>query len=85
MMSDEKAGPTGKFLRGKAIEKDEDKLSISFKLGIGKNNQAIIIMDFGVPASWIGLEPDMIDNLCETLQRAKGQALELQIKHGLKS
>lgn len=82
---DEKSGPTGKFPRGQATENDQGELSISFKVGIGMNNQTVIVMDFGASTSWIGLEPDMIDGLCETLQRAKRQALEMQPKQGLLS
>lgn len=80
-MSD-KPGPTGEFPRGQATENDEGELAISFKVGMGMNNQAVIVMDFGASTSWIGLEPDIIDKLCETLQRAKRQALELQAKQG---
>lgn len=79
---DKKSGPTGEFPRGQATENDEGELAISFKVGIGMNNQAVIVMDFGASTSWIGLEPDMIDGLCETLQRAKRQALEMQAKQG---
>jgi len=83
-MSD-KPGPTGEFPRGRATENDEGELAISFKVGMGMNSQAVIVMDFGASTSWIALEPDMIDGLCETLQRAKRQALELQAEHGMPS
>jgi hypothetical protein len=84
-MSDEKAGPTGKFPRGQITEDDKGELAISFRVSAGMNNQAVIIMDFGAETSWIGLEPDMIDGLCETLQSAKRQALRLQAKYGASS
>lgn len=84
-MSQETPGPTGKFPRGKAIECDEGELAIGFRVGVGLGGEAVVIMDFGKSTSWIGLEPDMIDQLCGLLQQAKKQALELGQKEQVKA
>lgn len=79
-MTDDKPGPTGQFPRGKALEDDSGELALTFKVGVGLNGIAVIIMDFGKNLSWIGLEADLIDELCETLQNAKKSALALSAK-----
>lgn len=70
-------GPTGQFPKGKVIPEDEGELAINFRIGIGLNNDAVVVMEFGKEISWIGLEPDMVDGLCAQLQTSKKQALEL--------
>lgn len=84
-MTEEKIGPTGKFPRGKATDGDEGELLIDFKVGVGLTGDPIVIIDFGTKTQWIGLYPEMVDNMCKILQRAKKQALELKKKKGAPS
>jgi hypothetical protein len=50
----DKLGATGKFPKGKINEHDEGELNI----GITKNYNGKIMIDFGKPVMWIGLDPE---------------------------
>lgn len=66
-MAMKKFGATGDFPRGKFSEDDEGAL----QLGIGVKDRTLII-DFGKPVVWIGLDYDTAVQFAETiLRRAK--------------
>lgn len=57
-----KLGKTGKFPEGKLNRRDEGEI----KIGVSNRNGAVII-NFGVPVTWIGMPPDTVRSLAKML------------------
>jgi len=55
-------GPTGRFPRGKLTSDDEGELRLAITHQAGK-----VIVDFGGPVAWIGLDPADVRQLAEAL------------------
>lgn len=55
-------GPTGTHSRGKMHASDEGDL----RMAIGHTASEVVI-DFGKPVAWIGLEPDKVEELAKTM------------------
>ena len=71
MAKEQKLGATGKFPQGKLIEKDEGELR--FKVGAYEGK---VVLDFGKPVAWIGMDPNMAIQLGETLMRRANECKE---------
>lgn len=52
-MSEDKAGPTGEFPRGKMNDADQGELKIA--IGIDWSTK-LIVMNFGAPVTWLALD-----------------------------
>lgn len=57
-----KFGKTGNFPRGKLNRHDEGGLA----MGITHTASAVVV-NFGTPTSWIGLEPDLAEQFAKTI------------------
>lgn len=70
-MSDrsKRPGPTGRFPQGKMHPSDEGELRIAITHKGGK-----VVIDFGKPTAWIGLDPERADALAELLKQHARQA-----------
>jgi hypothetical protein len=68
-MTDERPGKTGDFPHGKLNEYDEGGLKLGLTVEKGK-----VIVVFGTPITWIGLEPKDARGLAELLIRYAEQA-----------
>jgi hypothetical protein len=65
-------GPTGDFPEGKLNEDDEGGLQM--RVGSDpKNNK--VILDFGSPVHWIGLDPEGAQDLARLLSEAANKLL----------
>lgn len=60
----ENIGPTGKFPKGKLNKDDEGELGM--RIGTDEKNGKVII-DFGSPVHWIGLDADDALKMAELL------------------
>lgn len=59
-------GPTDKFPNGKIRLDDKGELMIA--IGISKDKgEKIVFMDFGVPVTWIGLNPKHAERIGNAL------------------
>ena len=69
MADSEKLGATGKYPSGKLLESDEGE--IRFAIGADPTTRKVII-NFGKPVAWMGMEKDQAIAIGETLiARAK--------------
>lgn len=56
-------GPTGKYPQGKLTPKDEGEIRIAVGSKDGK-----VVMDFGKPTAWIGMDPEQADAIADSLR-----------------
>ena len=68
----EQVGPTGKFPKGKLNKDDEGELQIA--VGVDRKEKKVLI-NFGKPVSWAGLDPDGARDLATVLNQ-KADAAE---------
>jgi len=59
----DKLGATGKFPQGKLNEDDEGELQI----GVAKDAEGKIIINFGKPVAWIGLDAQSALGFAKTI------------------
>ena len=64
-----KLGATGEFPRGKIHESDEG----AFNMRIGKSPDGTVIIDFGKPITWLGLEPDIAAEFAQKILKVAGR------------
>lgn len=72
-MADE-LGPTGEFPHGKIHESDEGELSIA----VGHTPDGKVLMDFGVPTPWLGMEPDQAKEIAKALLHHADEAEKMR-------
>lgn len=61
-------GPTGAFPQGRLNPEDEGEIRMGVTVHDGK-----VVMDFGKPTAWIGMDPRQARELGETLIRRAGE------------
>lgn len=66
---DPKHGATGEFPRGKIAPEDEGGIRFGVAADKGK-----VLLDFGKPVAWIGMDPEDAYALAETLKRKADEA-----------
>ena len=59
-------GPTGEFPQGQLNDQDEGGLNIA----IGSTGAGTVMLDFGTPVAWIGLDPDTADTIADKMKEA---------------
>lgn len=75
-MTTQKPGANGEFPNGKIHEDDEGEL----RMTCGVTQDGLIILDFGKPVAWLGLQPEDVDGMVEILQ--KNAAISRSMKKG---
>jgi hypothetical protein len=67
MVTNNDPGPTGKFPEGKLNE--DDKGELQMRVGTDTKNKKVIL-DFGSPVTWLGLDPEGARDLAKLLTDA---------------
>lgn len=62
-------GPTGEFPQGQLNEHDEGEI----RLGVGVQDGKVVL-NFGKPVVWIGMDPRQARQLAESLRQASHRA-----------
>lgn len=79
-MTDPILGPTGEFPQGKFHESDQGALQLAVA-----NHQGKVLVKFGTPVAWLGLDPSDAVQLASMLikqarQAAKAAGVVLEVK-----
>ena len=72
-MSDDKAGPTGRYPHWKLNEEDEGELAVRIA---GDPAAGVVRLDFGALVRWLAFPPAQVDDLCAMLQKAAQRVRE---------
>ena len=73
----DKLGPTHRFPEGKIAEDDDGEISIGITADPKTGN---VVIAFGTPTAWIGMPPDMADQLADSIKRSAATLRELKAK-----
>lgn len=65
----ERLGPTGAFPQGRLTSEDEGEIRMGITVHNGK-----VVMDFGKPTAWVGMDPQQARDLAATLIRRANEA-----------
>lgn len=68
-------GATGEFPQGKLADDDEGE--IRFAVAADKNAGKVII-DFGSPVTWVGMDPEQASQLGDTLRKKADECSETE-------
>lgn len=70
-------GPTGRFPQGRYTKHDEGEIAF----GVAADKKAgKVVIDFGQPTAWIGMDADQADALAESL-RSKAAEIRAATTH----
>ena len=76
-----KAGPTGRFPKGKIHPDDEGELAIGLAID---EEKGVVVVEFGVPTDWFAMYPEEATSFADDLLNKANKLRELKKeKHGI--